>query len=295
VSPFDFAPGGPVAHVDLGDGTANAPQIRFTAPDESCYWNDFPVTFAIADFIAAAPTDPSDSYQIASFVTPLPSGGAPNPVTQWPFVWAYDPLFGVLQSYHWQIRISFASDASGTVHVGNPISGNLYSANYGIGGFDSGWVTVTTATCSQIGCSNLAVNFGPSFTPFSPFIANTITGGHLQVRWVGGGTDQADYYPCQPYQIFYTPCGGSGDPGIIVCLPANECGVRTVTYNTLATNFNAMGTDVVATILGHGTDLVLPDPTGSDQLCGCFGGLSGKMKVMAGGECTAGVDFAQGD
>ncbi len=279
---------GPAASVTMSDGIAN--RIKFTADDNSCRWNGLPVIFACRPFEADVPVDPAPAYQIAPFVTPLPSGGSPDPTTEWPFVWAYDPLFAVLQGYTLQIRIRFFTDANGVVHVANPLSGSIFAANVTVGNYDSGWVDATaTFDCAQVGCSNLAVNFGTAFVPFSPFIPMTIRNGILEVRWVVGSTMHPDYFPCQQYELHFNPCGTHR--GIIVCLPTNSCSALTVTYNTLATNWNSLANGVTATVLSGSGVTVKPDPGGADADCLCFDfTVTGKQRLMDGAVCSGAVD-----
>src|SRR5262245_39712998 len=105
--PFDFT-GGPKASVELGDGGPHSPQIKFEADDNSCRWNGFPVCIDAELLDPVVPSTTVESKQIATFVTD-PGLGCfdPDQVTEWPPVYVYDYVKGLLSGYTLQGRIRF--------------------------------------------------------------------------------------------------------------------------------------------------------------------------------------------
>jgi hypothetical protein len=270
--PIDFT-GGPQASVDLGDGGAHSPQIRFTADDISCRWNGFPVCIDAGLLDTGTPSTTVESRQIASFVT-SPGLGCfgPNLVTQWPPVYVYDYLKGLLAGYRLQGRARFFATGGGTSVGSFAFTGD--GVNCGavpgpiLGAFDSGFVDLFCFDCTIATGPYLSMSL--CFTNFSPLGGVVqIDNGILDVQWVPHSAPLATYEPFQDFEIaWHPPCDPLStdaiNPGLYIALETDSCGVLTKTYQNIADEVNALDLGITATILGgHGADIAKPDPSTS--------------------------------
>ena len=294
----DFT-GNPLAFVELGDGGAHSPQIKFTAPDNSCIWNGFPVCITnppprdCSGFIAQN----SDGLELGNFLT-TPGAGTSFPTHGvWPPALVYGYLQGILCGLQLQARITF--NAHGTTSVGsvgvfNAVSGGSCGAKAGpiLGDYDSDWFDISCEDCTLAGDDLTLVLGFTNFNPVPPAQVQ-IDNGALRVRWFATGDPEVgEFEPLFPYSIVYhNPCYepvGSEDlgPGLYINLPSDSCGNLYKTYQDINIDIFNMGLDVTATVLGgHGSDIARADPDCAEFPYCCD---------MAGAICSGGVDTDEG-
>jgi hypothetical protein len=214
--PFDFDPSGIAASCDLGDDSSHAPQIRFTAPNKSCLWNDFPVRIKCNAFSGCiAPVDPAPSYQITGYPTPFGAGPFTPPDNVWPAIHLYGILNPILCGYTFEYRvtgnITFGSSQIGVANTLTGCGGCSDPNYYFIGPYDTGWQDAGGPDCAQAAtATDDHMYFTLALRPFSPIAGAGFTNGKLEIRWVGGGGTPPDYDPVQPYAIFFAAPGDNG-------------------------------------------------------------------------------------
>jgi hypothetical protein len=289
--PPDFA-GGPAASVDLGDGGAHDPQIRFTADDNSCRWNGFPVCIDAERFQAIVPSVAGPTY--GSFDTDDASGGTKVATElQWPYLRVYDFAMGVLSGYKLQIKMTgtvvnhgtSAGSLATTSQFGGPCTAE---AGPIIGAYDSGFLDQNCGSCSTFGTAN-DIEIRMAATNFSPIVGHVTVSGKVEAQWVFDGVHSADWMPQQQYEIIFVPPGcvaqssADLDPGLYINLPTDACGVLSKTYQQIADDVNALNLGITATILGsHGSDIAKPDPSCPAPFYCCD---------MAGAECSGSIHY----
>ena len=294
-----FYTAGIAASVDMGDGGAHDPQIRFTADDESCRWNGFPICIDVEYLPGYSPLPIATTTQLSSFTTTA-GGGASGPSNaQWPHSWIYDYVEAILAGYKLTYRYRFTATSAGTsvgsVAVQAVGDGNCSGSTQPgpiLGAYDSG-VLGGTGICQN--CSSGATDpyeLAMVFTNFNPITGSvTITNGILDLAWVPVSSPVL-YKPNQSFHIEWRPPGCIGDvytpdPGLYITLGTDSCGNLLKTYTQVANEVNALGLGITASILGgHGSDLAKPDPSclAPDYCCD-----------MTGATCTGGVDSSEGN
>jgi hypothetical protein len=275
---------GSAAFVELGDGSAHDPQIKFTSDDGSCKWNGFPVCIDAEIFSPIVPSAVISSYQLLSFTTTPGPGGSSPTEAQWPFVRVFDFLDGYLSGYKLQARVRFT--ASGGTSVGSLGVGvaTACGAKPGpiFGVYDSGFFDITSSPCrcafnsaEELILKTLYTNFDPTGNTV------TITDGILDIQWVANTAPLATYAPLQPFTIQWRPpC--EVDAGLYIALSTDNCGALTKTYTNVKDAVNALSLGITASILGgHGGDIAKPDPScpAPDYCCD-----------MAGATCSGSID-----
>jgi hypothetical protein len=299
--PKDFTPGTAKAFVDMGDGGAHDPQIRFTADDESCMWNDFPVYIYACGWRSFTPVDPAITTQLLPFTT-TPGGGSSAPSdAEWPYMRVYDARWASLAGYDLQFRYRFHAASGGTsvgsaavIHVGGSACGDAVSGPI-IGDFIQ---TSFVLAASCIACtSDSPSELSMVFTNFSPIAGDvTITLGKLEAQWVTNGDTPPDFAPDQTLTIeFNGPC--EAQPGLFIGLEVDSCGVPTKTYTQIANAVNALNLGITASILGgHGGDTAKPDPSCTTldpitaTLCDIVPVTIHACR-MAGADCSGALDW----
>ncbi len=281
--PVDFGSGS-AASVDLGDGGAHDPQIRFTADDESCMWNAFPVCIDVEQAGVYVPGALAETRQLSQFVTT--AGGFPSAPSeaQWPGIKIYDYISALNAGYRLQVRFRFTATSGGTSvgSVGSQIDeGSCSPGQPGpiLGVYDSGFNTVGCIACNV--ATHEYQNLVIVFTNFSPVSGSAIVNdGIFNAQWVLTTTPVL-YRPLQHFSIEYRPpC--SPNEGLFITLETDSCGLLTKTYQNVADAVNALNIPITATILGaHGADLAKPDPScfAPDYCCD-----------MTGATCTGASD-----
>lgn len=278
------------AFVEMGDGGAHDPQIRFEADNDSCRWNAFPVCISVQDLPGYSPFPIGTSSQKASFTTTPGGGGTIPDDADWPHIWIGDYLEAIDAGFRLQYHYRFFATAAGTsvgsvavrsIGVGSCTGSGSPGAI--LGAFDSG----TLGGLSTSECGDCSSGLDPSeismiFTNFNPVSgAVTITEGFLELAWVKVAASLL-YAPNQHYNIeWHPPCGDPSD-GLFITLPTDTCGNLSKTYTQIATDVNNLGLGLTATILGgHGGDIAKPDPscTGYPYCCD-----------MTGAECSGAAD-----
>lgn len=277
---------GSAAFVELGDGSAHDPQIRFEADDGSCKWNGFPVCIDAELLTPDAPAGVFSSYQLSAFTTTPGGGGSSPSTTQWPHIFIYDYLSGILNGYKLQARVRFTATSGGTSVGSFSVNSQVGICNPGkpgpiLGAYDSGLFDISCAGCSTPGVTD-PLELHMVFTNFSPIAGSVvITDGILDVQWVANTGPIATYAPSQPFSIQWRPpC--DVDAGLYIALPTDACGHFTKTYTNVKDAVNALGLGITASTLGgHGADTAKPDPScpAPDYCCD-----------MAGAECSGSID-----
>lgn len=276
---------GSAAFVELGDGGAHDPQIRFEADDGSCKWNGFPVCIDAEQLdCSTAPTDPATTSQIADWSTAATAGPQSPGEAIWPVLRAYNYLEAVLCGYRlWGRMTLTVSSGRGSFGIANPYSGLAYS--YGDTGpavvdIDTGLVDLRGPTCDQVPSSDV-VTFGIVWANFNPLVGDGVIHGRFSAQWVANTGPIATYKPFQPFTVQWRPpC--DIDSGLYVALGTDGCGALTTTYTNVKDSVNALSLGVTASILGgHGSDIAKPDPScpAPDYCCD-----------MAGAECSGSID-----
>lgn len=296
--PKDFTAGTAKASVDMGDGGAHDPQIRFTADDESCMWNNFPIYIYACPWRSFSPTDPDTTTQVSSFTT-TPGGGGSSPTdSQWPFMRVYDTRLSSLAGYDLQFRYRFHAASGGTtvgsVAVVHEDASSCGDAQPGpiIGDYVQ---TVFVLAASCIACTSddpLALKM--VFTNFSPLGGDVIiTAGKLEAQWVTNGDSPPTYAPDQALTITYgPPC--SAQPGLFIGLEVDECGLLTKTYTQIKDAVNALSLGITASVLGgHGADKAAPDPScATDSVVAPCNPLDSIVACrMTGADCSGALDW----
>ncbi|HEY1309275.1 MAG TPA: hypothetical protein VGF24_37305 [Vicinamibacterales bacterium] len=299
MSPVDFGSGSP-ASVDLGYG-AHYPQIRFTADDESCMWNGFPVCLGwdLELFTPIVPVDPVPTSQLLIFTAP-PGAGAYQPTeSEWPHMRVYDAHLAALSGYDLQFKMRFF--ATGSTSCGSACIARVGSTCCGDSQpgpiFGEYIESVFSPTGNCVVCtSDDEIELALRVTNFSPITANGVTigaageiMGRIEAQWVSTGDPPPSYAPDQQFKIeFRPPCyiaSGPGDldAGLYIALETDSCGNLTKTFTNVRDAVNALGLGITASVLGgHGADIAEPDPhcTPPEYCCD-----------MTGADCSGGVDW----
>ncbi len=292
MSPVDFGTGTPAT---VSFGSVTTAKISFTADDESCMWNDFPVAIVCCDLDCSSftPQNPSPVSQIADWTTAILVGFQTPPESKWPLLRVYEWREAILCGYRFTGRMVFdVLSGSGSFAIGNTLgAGSGYSSPPLVTGhFDTGVVNLIGPDCFQVPCGVDEVIWGLNWSNFSPFIACVIGNGYFEGFWTGPFTPSAPFIPCQQYEIVYNPpC--TPDAGLVIHLPTDDCGSVTKTYTQIRNDVNALGLGITAATLGgHGSDTVEPDPNSTiyPDCSSLLGSLFGKP--MAGATCTGASD-----
>ena len=300
--PKDFTASTAKATVDMGDGGAHSPQIRFTADDESCFWNGTLIYIYACPFVGITPVAPAPTSQLSTFF--LPDSDAPpySPTTtEWPAMMVYNARMSTLSGYKLEFDITehvqCGTGSMGT--VGATLTGSTVCAGVSYpsghcGDQDSGWITSTCAACTHDDPTLVS----PYYRLFNPTTGGIfISHGRMRARWVASGVSPPTYMPDQPFTINWTPpCDGGGQSaGILwITIGVNGCGVVTTTYTALAAAINALNLGITATVLGgHGADKVGMDPScNQGQIYAC--GITAPPVYaceMTGADCSGASDW----
>lgn len=208
--PFDFDSSGIAANVSIGYG-ANSPQIKFTAPNKSCLWNDFPVQIKVPRLVCASPSDPQGTIQINPYSVTFGAGPFTPPDSDFPFMHVYDAYDAILCGYKLEVKLTGTiTFGSAQIGVANPCNGCSACSDptYYNGAFDSGWVDAGACTCAQAATfPDGHEYFTPVFRPFSPLVGFGLINGTLNGRWVSSGTSIPDYQPNVAFGVFFAAPG----------------------------------------------------------------------------------------
>jgi len=207
--PIDFASNAPASVTLQEPGSIDA--IKFTAADESCRWNDYLVRLKAKTRDSGAPRAPNEAKQIATFVTTTGLGcWVPDPVTEWPPVYLYDYLEGLLSGQKLQARVRFFATSGGTsVGAFSVVMDGIGLCSPGqpgpiLGAYDSGFFDISCVDCTIATDPLIALQV--CFNNFSPVVGVVqITEGILDIQWVPDTGPSSDYEPFEPFAIVFIP------------------------------------------------------------------------------------------
>lgn len=293
--PFPPFSSGPSAFVVLNQVTT--PMIQFTADDDSCRWNGFPVYIIVCDWTPIDGTATYTSYTpVEVTLGPLQTSDA----TDWPPIFVYDSFYAVNSGFKLQARVSWSNDGTGglmNLSLANEATGACITDNT-----DGGTITAWTdcgPDCIQQG------TLGHDWLEIGGGVHNASLGATfhftalVETRYVASGDPVAPFQPNQQQGVeFRPPCYVAQGPddldaGLYIYLGTDECGNLTTTYGNIRDMVNVHSLGITATVLGgHSTTIAVIDENCDELPIGplCVTPQNFFACLLDGAECSGAVD-----